>query len=178
MPSTQCVHCHARGDYSVSDLTFTPRTTDVHGANYQPHPNANATRCERELDCLDCHNAAEAMGNGSLYPNIKSSPIVECRTCHGTLDSPPPLVSLIDLNDPAFRRDNLNPNYSLQLGDTVVQAPNGEALGAVRWADDRLVLTSRMTGQTFLVPLVQGSACQQSVAQQEASSCRECHAAP
>ncbi len=183
MPYTQCTHCHARGDYSVDTLAFTPfSSVPLAGgrpADYQPHRNAKATSCERKLDCIDCHNAGEAMGDGYVYANIQAAPVVECRTCHGTLNEPPPLVTLTDPNDPAFRRDALNANYSIHEGDTVVQAPNGEALGAVRWAptEGRLVLTSRITGQTFRVPLVQGSQCQQNVEEQSAASCRECHAA-
>jgi hypothetical protein len=153
-------------------MTFTPRDDD------QPHADPAAVLCERELDCIDCHNAAEAMGDGHLYPNLDSSPTVECNTCHGTLDEPPSLMTLADPNDPAFRRDLLNDNYTLKEGDTVVRAPNGEALGAVRWQEGRLVLTSRITGKTFLVPPVQGSACQQNPDQQEARTCRECHATP
>ena len=180
MPYTQCSQCHARGTYSTESITFAPRDsaalTGKRATDYQPHADPVAVRCERELDCIDCHNAQEAMGNGHLYGNLASSPIVECRTCHGTLNEPPPLITLTDPNDPAFRRDHLNDNYTLREGDTVVQSPNGDALGAVRWQDNRLVLTSRVTGQTFLVPPVQGSACTQNVEQQEARYCRECHA--
>lgn len=172
MPSAQCRTCHARGTYSIESLTFTPRDS----ATESPHADPSAVLCERELDCIDCHNAAESMGDGHLYSNLDSSPVVECRTCHGTLDSPPPLVTLTDPNDPAFRRDLLNDNYTLREGDAVAQSPDGEALGAVRWQDNRLVLTSRITGQTYLVPPVQGSACKQNLQQQEASFCRECHA--
>ena len=172
MPSTQCSQCHARGAYSIETMTFTPQDDD------QPHADPVAVLCERELDCIDCHNAAETMGDGHLYPNLDASPVVECNTCHGTLDEPPSLMTLADPNDPAFRRDLLNDNYTLKEGDTVVRTPNGEALGAVRWQDGRLVLTSRITGKTFLVPPVQGSACQQNPDQQEARTCRECHATP
>lgn len=182
MPYTQCSPCHARGTYSTEPIAFTPRDsaalTGKRDTDYQPHRDPAAVKCERELDCIDCHNAGEAMGGGHLYPNLDSSPRVECRTCHGALDSPPPLVTLTDPNDPAFRRDHLNDNYTLKEGDTVAQAPNGEALGAVRWQDERLVLTSRITGSTYLVPPVQGSACKQNPEQQEARYCRECHATP
>jgi len=156
---------------------LTRTLTGARSTDYQPHQAAaGATLCERELDCIDCHNAAEAMGDGHLYPNLQAAPIVECRTCHGTLTEPPPLTTLDDPNDPAFRRDNLNDNYFLHPGDSVVTAPNGEALGAVRWQDERLILTMRVTGQTLRVPPVQGSACQQNGEQQEAAYCRECHA--
>jgi len=182
MPYTQCSQCHGRGTYSIETTTFTPRDpatlTGKRETGYQPHRDPTAVLCERELDCIDCHNAAEAMGDSHLYPNLEASPIVECRTCHGTLTEPPTLVTLTDPNDSAFRRDLLNDNYTLKEGDTVVRAPNGEALGAVRWQENRLVLTSRITGQTFLVPPVQGSACQQKPDQQEARTCRECHATP
>ncbi len=182
MPYTQCAHCHGRGEYSAANVTFNPRDpaslTGQRATDYQPHRDPTAVLCERELDCIDCHNAAEAMGDGHIYPDIAAAPIVQCRTCHGTLTDPPSLVTLTDPNDPAFRRDALNANYSLQVGDTVVQAPNGEALGAVKWAEGRLVLTSRVAGTTYLVPPVKGSACQQEPDQQEAKYCRACHATP
>lgn len=181
MPYTQCTTCHARGAYSLQSMTFTPNGSgqaSERSGNYQPHSSTSlSVKCEKELDCIDCHNASETMGDGHLYPNMAASPLVQCQTCHGTLTSPPALTTLTDPNNPAFRRDNLNDNYSLSLGDQVVQSPNGDVLGAVRWQDNRLVLTSRLTGQTFLVPLVQGSACKQNPKQQEARYCRECHAA-
>ena len=180
MPYTQCAACHARGTYSAQSLAFTPRDaaalTGGRDADYQPHRDPAAVKCERELDCIDCHNASEVMGDGFLYPDLAASPTVECRTCHGTLAGPPPLITLTDPNHPAFRRDLLNDNYTLHEGDTVVQSPNGDVLGAVRWQESRLVLTSRITGQTFFVPPIQGSACQQKPEEQEAHYCRECHA--
>jgi hypothetical protein len=179
MPYTQCAACHSRGTYSIQSLTFTPRnaaTLDAgRKADYQPHSDPTAVKCERELDCIDCHNASEVMGDSYLYPDLAASPTVECRTCHGTLTEPPPLITLTDPNHPAFRRDLLNDNYTLREGDAVVQSPNGDVLGAARWQENRLVLTSRITGQTFFVPPVQGSACQQKPEQQEARYCRECH---
>ncbi len=175
MPTSQCARCHGQGAYSVDAVTFTPRDP---AAPFNPHRADTAALCERELDCIDCHNAAEAMGDGYIYPNIAASPLVACKTCHGTLDEPPSLITISDPNDPAFRRDKLNDNYSLHEGDTVIQAPNGEALGAVRFEDNRLVLTSRVTGKTYFVPPVQGSACKQNVEQQDAQSCRECHGTP
>lgn len=181
MPYTQCTQCHSRGTYSTDTLTFTPRDpatlTGQRSTDYQPHTDPTATKCELELECIDCHNASETMGDGHLYGSIEAAPIVECKTCHGTTTEPPPLTTLTDPNNPAFRRDLLNDNYTLNEGDTVVQSPNGDVLGAVRWQDERLVLTSRLTGQTFFVPPVQGSACTQNPQQQEATYCRECHAA-
>ncbi|MFQ5408251.1 MAG: multiheme c-type cytochrome [Anaerolineales bacterium] len=172
MPSAQCTRCHGRGNYSLQTLAFTP-----HDPGDNPHNTDTATVCERELDCIDCHNAGEAMGDGYLYANADAAPSVECRTCHGTLEEPPSLVTLDDPNDPAFRRANLNSNYFVHEGDRTLVAPNGEAFGAVRWQDGRLVQTGRVTGRTYSVPLVQGSACQQNIDEQAASDCRACHGA-
>ena len=86
-------------------MTFTPRAdqpADRLHDYYQPI--AQCTLCEVALDCVDCHTAGEAMGDGALLATEAGVQYVECRTGHGTLTAPPLTKTLTDPNDVALRR--------------------------------------------------------------------------
>lgn len=179
---TQCDHCHNRGNYNLPRMAFDERTDlPAPGAAqasrlaeyYQPI--GEFTLCEWELDCVDCHTAAEAMGDGHIYGNQADAQNVQCRTCHGTLTEPPTLATIADPNDVALRRAQVNGNYTLKVGDQVVVDDRGEKLGQVRWMGDRLVETMKATGRVLTVPPVQGSACEQKPDEQASRYCHACH---
>lgn len=178
IPYTQCNTCHNRGNYDLRTMTFTARTdqpTDRLHDYYQPI--AQFTQCEYKLDCVDCHTAGEAMGDGALHPTEASIQYVECRTCHGTLTAPPLTQTITDPNDVALRRAALNPLVPLALGDTVVVTDQGEALWSVQQRPDGSFLqVSKVDGQAYPVPLVQGSQCLQKPDEQTSAYCHECHA--
>jgi hypothetical protein len=139
-------------------------------------PIAQFTKCEYELDCIDCHTSKEAMGDGNLHLSQASAQTVQCKTCHGTLDSPPTFTTISDPNDPAIRRATLNPFYSVVVGSQVIQAPDGDTFGSVQWVNGQIVQIGKVTGISYVVPPVQGSACTQQPDQQESQTCHECHA--
>jgi len=184
MPYTQCDHCHNRGNYNLPRMTFIERNDVPAPAYYNAterrlaeyyQPIGEFTRCEWELDCIDCHTAREAMGDGDIYSNEADAQYIRCRTCHGTLWEPPALATITDPNDVALRQAQVNGNYALHVGDQVVITERGEKLGHVRWDGKQLVLTMKATGQTYAVPLVQGSACEQKPDEQDSRYCHECH---
>jgi len=189
IPFGQCNHCHNRGNYSLRTMKFTPRP-DLPPAGppisaqmpdegrrrlayYQPI--SQFTRCEWELDCIDCHTQGEAMGDGHLWPDEKQMEYVRCQTCHGTLDELPATVRITDTNDLAIRQAQRNGHYTVQVGDVVLLTARGEKLGNVQLRNGRLLQFAKVTGQQFEVPLVKGSACQQRSDQQEAKFCHRCH---
>ncbi len=120
-------------------------------------PIGQFTLCEWELDCVDCHTAREAMGDGDIYGSQADARHTECRTCHGTLTEPPTLVTITDPDEEVLRQAKVNGKYKLQVGDQVVVTDRGEKLGHVRRTGDHLELTMKATGQTYAVPPVQGS---------------------
>src|SRR5258707_528505 len=76
IPFTQCNHCHNRGNYDLSIMTFLQRTdlpapstlSPEHQRAYEYYqPIGKFTKCEFELDCIDCHTAKEVMGDGTLH---------------------------------------------------------------------------------------------------------------
>jgi hypothetical protein len=184
IPYTQCDHCHNRGNYNLPRMSFVERTdlaaplitdaaTQRKAEYYQPI--GQFTRCEWELDCVDCHTAREAMGDGDIYGKETDAQSTQCLTCHGTLTAPPKLATITDPNDPVLRQAQVNGHYKLQVGDQVVVTGQGEKMGNVRWDGDHLALTMKATGQTYTVPLVQGSACQEKPDEQASHYCHECH---
>lgn len=184
IPYTQCNHCHNRGNYELRTMSFVPRddmpaemTSEreqrIHDY-YQPI--SQFTRCEWELDCIDCHTSQEVMGNAVLYNESADAQYTQCQTCHGTLDSPP-LEQVISADDDlALRLASLNPHVDLSIGDTILITDRGEPLYNIRRIDDQWVLTGKATGETYITPMVQGSSCQQDVDNQSSSTCHECHA--
>jgi hypothetical protein len=178
IPYTQCNACHNRGNYDLRTMTFNPRT-DHPTARLQDYyqPIAQFTKCEWELDCVDCHTANEVMGDGRLHDNKKSIQYVQCQTCHGTLAEPPLTKTITDPNDIALRRAFLNPTAPLSVSDTIVVTEKGEPMWNMRQlADGRFQLVGKVTGTVYDVPLVKGSACTQKPEEQESRFCHECHA--
>ncbi len=191
IPFYQCNHCHNRGNYSLRQMEFVLRD-DLPPAGaplsaqmpaegrrlieyYQPI--GQFTLCEWELDCVECHTASESMGDGDIAPDQQTMQYTQCQTCHGTLEQPPQLATVAaGQHDDALRRARLNPNLELQPGDQVILTERGELLENIKQVGDQLILTSKVTGQTYPVNPVQGSGCQQQPDQQESRYCHECHA--
>jgi hypothetical protein len=178
IPYSQCNTCHNRGNYSMVDIQFHPRQdapADRLHDYYQPI--AQFTRCEWELDCVDCHTRTEAMGDGNIYGRMKDIQYIQCRTCHGTLQEQPAIRTITDAEDFALYKAFLNPVIDLKIGDTIVVTAKGEDMWAMRGLPDgKYELFSKASGKRYIVPLVMDSGCQQSEAAQDSASCHACHA--
>jgi hypothetical protein len=175
IPFSQCNHCHNRGNYSLRGMAFTPRpdlppvgaslpaTMPPEGRRLREYyqPIGQFSQCEWELDCIDCHTQAEAMGDGHLWPDQRTMQYVQCRTCHGTLTEPPATARITDPNDPTLRLARLNEYYFLDVGDEVIVTERGEKLGSVQRRNGQLVQFGKVDGREYAVPLVQGRQCQQ-----------------
>jgi hypothetical protein len=175
---TQCNTCHNRGNYDLRSMHFQERTDQPSNrlADYY-QPIAQFTRCEWTLDCVDCHTRQEAMGDGHIYSNQKEAEYVRCYTCHGTLREPPLTRTIRDPNDIALRLAFVNPQFDLQVGDTIIVTERGEPLWNTRQLPDgSFELFAKASGQRFTFRPVMGSACLQDSDQQESSSCHACHA--
>lgn len=178
IPYTQCNTCHNRGNYDLRQMSFVPRPdapTDRLHDYYQPI--TQFTRCEYELDCLDCHTRTEAMGDGYLYNDQAEQQYVQCKTCHGDLESPPLTRTIRNEADIALRMAYLNPQIPLQIGDTIVVTEKGEPIWNLRQlADGSFEMIAKVTQVRYPVPLVIGSTCTQNPDQQESRYCHACHA--
>jgi len=140
-------------------------------------PIAQFTKCEYELDCVDCHTNGEVMGDGDLHNNKKEIQYIRCKTCHGTQSEPPLTRAISEPNDLALRLAFLNPVVDLKVGDTIVVTEKGEAMWNMRRRPDgTFELVAKVTQQNYTVPLVAGSACLQKPDEQESRFCHECHA--
>jgi len=191
IPFSQCNHCHNRGNYSLRRMRFVSRP-DLPPAGpslseFTPprarrlieyyQPIGQFTRCEWELDCIDCHTSEEVMGNGHIPDAIKDVQVTECRTCHGTIQSPPSTALITSEEEPAMRQARLNPFADVHVGDRVVVTRTGEKLWAIKEVSPgHFVETLKVTGQRLDVPLAYGSACLQKPDQQAARYCHRCHA--
>ena len=183
MPYTTCNTCHNRGNYSLKQMTFLPRPDLPATGSPLPEdrlhdyyqPIGQFTKCEWELDCIDCHTSTEAMGDGDLYSSKFDIQYMQCQTCHGTLTEAPQTVTIADPNDVELRRAKLNGNYSLKVGDTVLLTDHNEKIGSIKLVNGKLIQTLKVSGTPYAIPLVQGSACLQKPDQQESKYCHECH---
>ena len=185
IPFTQCNHCHNRGNYSLAQMEFLPRPdlpddrplTDLERRELEYYqPIAQFTLCEWKLDCIDCHTNGEVMGDGDIHSSKLEVQYNQCQTCHGTPDALPLLTTIDSADHPAIRSANLNPNYEVRVGDTVIATTRGETFGWVLWDGQRLWLTKKVDGMVYEVPLALGTACQQKPDEQASQYCHECHA--
>lgn len=176
---SQCNTCHNRGSYDVPTVQFRPRTDQP--ANRQQAyylPGAAVAKCEFRLDCVDCHTRREVMGDGALYDNQAETEYLQCRTCHGTLTEPPLTRIIEQPADFALQLASSNLAVRLQVGDTIIVTAQGEPLwNTRRLPDGRFEQVGKVTGQHHIVPLVMGSGCQQTPAEQQAKDCHACHTA-
>jgi Cytochrome c554 and c-prime len=178
IPYIQCNTCHNRGNYSLGDIQFHPRTdqpSDRLHDYYQPI--AQFTRCEYTLDCADCHTRYEIMGDGQIHGSKKDIQYIQCRTCHGTLTELPLTHTISDPNDLALRMAFLDPVIDLKIGDTILVTNKDEPLWNTRLLPDgNYELYGKASRQKFIFRPVMGSACQQNPEQQESQYCHTCHA--
>lgn len=191
IPYTQCDHCHNRGSYSLKQMAFLPRedlppiaaplptTMPPEGRRlieyYQPI--AEFTKCEYELNCVDCHTAQEAMGNGHIYGSKKDSQYIQCQTCHGTPTTGPRTAAIQDVNELAMRQARIGGHVDfLSVGDRVIETEHGELMWAIKRTASGFVQIDKVTGQTYNLPLVKGSQCKQDGKTQTSDYCHTCHA--
>ena len=78
---------------------------------------------ERGMHCVDCHTFSDVMGDGRLHGQMEHAVSIECQSCHGDFDEPARLSS-----------------------------SSGARLPNLRWRDDELILTSKVTGEEYVVP--------------------------
>ncbi len=184
LPYTTCDTCHNRGNYSLKQMSFLPRTDLPNSGSplsedrlrdyYQPI--AQFTKCEYELDCIDCHTSKQVMGDGKLYSSKLDVQTTQCKTCHGTLTELPQTTTITDQNDVELRRALLNGKYSLQVGDSVISISDDEKFGAIKLVNGQYIETLKVNGEQMVIPLVKGSLCKQQHDQQTSNYCHECHA--
>ncbi|MGE5139594.1 MAG: hypothetical protein ACM3JD_09045 [Rudaea sp.] len=191
IPYNQCDHCHNRGNYSLKQMAFLqredlppeglsiPETMPPEGRRLKEYyqPIAEFTKCEVELECVDCHTAQEVMGTGHIYGAKKDSQYIQCRTCHGTPTSSPAVTAISQPDELAMRQARINGHADfLKVGDQVVQTARGELLWAIKQiAPGQFVQLEKVTGTRYRVPLVQGSKCTQAGEDQSSQYCHECH---
>ncbi|MDX1764277.1 MAG: hypothetical protein R3231_08150 [bacterium] len=182
IPYSQCNHCHNRGNHSLLTMKFEPRDDLADLSNLSDearrirdyyNPMSLFTRCEHELDCIDCHTDREVMGDGFIYNDKKAQQRVRCYTCHGTLDRPPVIRVLSEKEAPKIQR--IMRSYGRKAGEQALFSREGEILPHVRFGEEGPVLTGKVTNRTFVLPLVYGSRCTQNPEKQDADSCHGCH---
>lgn len=187
IPFSTCNACHNRGNYDLATLSYHPRddlkpatlgtlTASERRLREYYQPIGQFTLCEWELDCIDCHTANQAMGDGDIYGRMKDSQSTQCLTCHGTLAAKAPVAPVVDPDDAAVRQARVSGKYKVDVGDWLVVTSSGDKLPNVKRVGDRYVLTTKVGGQEYTVPQVMGSACQENVEQQESAACHACHA--
>jgi hypothetical protein len=191
IPFSQCNHCHNRGNYDLRTMTFDwrddlPPIARPLSAQMPPEgrrlieyyqPIGEFTKCEVELDCVDCHTAQEAMGDGHIYGSKKDVQYVQCQTCHGTLTTKPQTATIRDTNELAMRQARINGHSDfLRVGDQVIVTERGELLWSVKQiAPAKFIQIEKVTGKLYNVPLVMGSQCTQDGKTQTSDYCHECH---
>lgn len=190
IPYTQCNQCHNQGQHDSLNMKFTSRSdlakvvedwskggetwADCVADYYVP--GEVFARCEVSLDCIDCHTRQDVMGDSQLWTSEYDAVHIQCLDCHGTTLQLPQTKTILSLDDPAFEEKITSPVFpDLKVGDQIVVTTKGEEMPFIRNVNEKWILFSRVNGQSFNIPLVQGSNCQQNPAEQGADSCHKCH---
>jgi hypothetical protein len=139
IPTDTCTRCHY-GDASIG-LSFRglaqlvpgqPAGPDVPGTTSK---RLNGTFYLRDdlltppdvhhtagMQCIDCHTARDAMGDGDLHATMDHAVEIECTTCHGTFEAP-----------------------------ATMKTARGSLLATLSEHDGSVFLTSKVTGKRFRV---------------------------
>jgi hypothetical protein len=179
IPYTQCNHCHNRGNYDLRTMSFLPRADlpapdNLDGLRLRWHeyyqPIGQFTRCEFELDCIDCHTKNEIMGDGVIYNNRTEAQYIQCKTCHGTSDSPPQQADMSVAYPNATPQSPFSP-----VGSAVMMTSKGELLPKITLVNGKWILVGKVSGISYTIPMVQGTQCQQKPDEQASHYCHDCH---
>lgn len=190
MPYTQCDQCHNQGEYSLDTMEFTPRT-DLDRVKSSPPPDQEDletrwqnvyspglvfTKCEVNLDCIDCHTRKEVMGDGEMYASEWKALKIQCQDCHGSTVRQPIEWKITDKSDAAWVEDRINPDFpDLNMGDVVLKTAKGEELPYVRLEDGKWYSYRKTNAEKFEIPQVIGSGCLQDPLKQSSDDCHKCH---
>lgn len=190
IPYTQCNQCHNQGEYELYTMDFTPRP-DLDRVNSSPSPDKESletrwqnvyspglvfTKCEVNLDCIDCHTRKEVMGDGEMHVSEWKALKIQCQDCHGTTDSKPQEWTITDRSDIAWAEARINPDFpSLEMGDVILKTLKGEELPYVRLENGQWFSYRKTNGEKFLIPQVIGSKCLQDPDKQSSDDCHKCH---
>jgi len=190
IPYTQCNQCHNQGDYKVDTMDFISRP-DLDRVKSSPPPDMESletrwqnvyspglvfTKCEVNLDCVDCHTRQETMGDGDLYYSEWKALKIQCRDCHGSTVSKPIEWEITDKSDMAWVEARINPAFpSLEMGDVILKTAKGEELAYVRKEDGKWFSYRKTNGEKYLIPQVIDSQCRQDPDKQSSDDCHKCH---
>lgn len=122
------------------------------------------------MDCVDCHNSYEAMGDGTLYAHKEEQVKVACEDCH--FETAPTTKSFTDLSSEEQKIIDLRTSLSDSAHYLTVKA-SGNALVNTFIRGDSTFMTTKNSGKTF--PLSSpASICSRGNAHDEVS-CTACH---
>lgn len=190
IPYTQCNQCHNQGDYKLDTMDFTPRL-DLDRVKSSPSPDKENletrwknvyspglvfTKCEVNLDCIDCHTHKEAMGDGEMYVSEWKALKIQCRDCHGSTVGQPIEWKITDKSDMAWAEARINPAFPpLKMGDVILKTAKGEELAYVRLENGKWFNYRKTNGEKYLIPQVIDSRCRQDLDKQSSDVCHKCH---
>jgi hypothetical protein len=190
IPYTQCDQCHNQGEYTLDTLEFTPRA-DLDRVKSSPPPDQENletrwknvyspglvfTKCEVNLDCIDCHTRKEVMGDGEMYVSEWKALKIQCRDCHGSTVGQPIAWEIQDKSDTAWVEARINLAFPpLNMGDVVLKTAKGEELPYVRQEAGKWFSYRKTNGEKFEIPQVIGSGCLQEPDKQSSDDCHKCH---
>src|SRR5258708_3365572 len=132
------------------DLPAQSTLSPEHQRAYEYYqPIGKFTKCEFELDCIDCHTAKEVMGDGTLHNNKGEAQYIQCQTCHGTRDSLPSQVSI----QQAFSQ--VTPSAPISSSASAVMiSQQGDVFPNIQLINGKWTLTTQVGGASYMIPMV------------------------
>ncbi len=190
IPYTQCNQCHNQGEYKLYTMDFTPRP-DLDRVKASPPPDKEYletrwqnvyspglvfTKCEVNLDCIDCHTRKEVMGDGEMYFSEWKALKIQCQDCHGSVVGQPIEWKITDKSDVSWAQVRINPVFPpLKMGDVIMKTMKGEELPYVRLENGKWFNYRKTNGEKYQIPQIFGSKCRQDPDKQSSDDCHKCH---
>jgi hypothetical protein len=125
------------------------------------------------LECIDCHTAAETMGDGYAYDNLYQQTEVRCEDCHGG-PTARPATAVIAREHEAPLRESRAYARPRRPGDTAVLTSKGRPFANVVAEGDRVILEGKRDGRRHPSKLITGDPVH-TIHGHERLACYSCH---
>lgn len=180
-PDARCFGCHSRSSRIALNYAGLAETDDTSPATAQLEdgravvhapPDVHA---EAGMGCVDCHTAAETMGDGTRPSHMREALDIQCVDCHGAMLTEKPVAKLTKAEWARIALSGFT-SPDVAWGRVPATARRGSALPHLWRQGERRFLHRKADGKDLAVPVMANGA-HHALKGHERLICESCHAA-
>jgi hypothetical protein len=182
MPDARCFGCHSRSSRIALNYVGLAETDNTAGRDVAWLEDGRAVvhappdvHAEAGMSCVDCHTAAETMGNGSRPRLMREGLDIQCVDCHGAVLTEKPVAELAKSEWVRIALSGWTAP-DVARGRVPATARRGSALPHLWREGERRFLHRKSDGKNLAVPVMLNSA-HHTLKGHERLTCDSCHAA-